>query len=257
MIGVDGPLAGGTANRGRVLRVGDTVHRPTGEYSAAVHQFLKHLEQQGFAGAPRVEQSDAEIEVLSYIPGTAANDPTPDWAQTDFALEGVGRLMRRFHEHAAGFDGSGLRWQREVPLRWRGPLVTHNDPHPANVVFRDGEAVALIDFDLAAPACAAWELAVAACFWVPLWDERDVLDSRQGAALPRLRLLLDAYAAPRRLRRDVVEATVDANAWIATIIQTGALHGHVAFGEKWRSSAHRYGRAHDWLVANRARLATA
>jgi Ser/Thr protein kinase RdoA (MazF antagonist) len=255
MIAFDGPLVGGTANRGRIVRVGDTVHRPLGEHSRAVHAFLNHLEARGFDGSPRVRHTHGDTEVLSYLPGTAANDPAPQWALTEDALRGVGALLQALHTHSAGFDGTGLRWQRRVPARWRGPLITHNDPHPANVIFRDERPVALIDFDLAAPSCRAWELAVAACFWIPLCDERDVDDSRQGAALTRLRALLDAYGASARLRREVVDATVEANGWISTIIESGARHGHPAFGEVWRSTAARYTRAHEWLATNSRRLA--
>lgn len=255
MTGVDGPLAGGTANRGRIIRVGNTVHRPLGEHSRAVHAYLNHLAAAGFAGAPRVERTHADTEVLTYIPGTAANDPAPQWALTEDALRGVGALLKALHVHAAGFDGAGLRWRRAVPARWCGPLVTHNDSHPANVIFRDRQPVALIDFDLAAPSCVAWELAVAACFWVPLCDERDVGDSRQGEVLTRLRVLLDAYGASARLRHDVVEATVAANTWISVIIESGARHGHSAFGEVWRATAGRYLRAHEWLSTNSRRLA--
>jgi Ser/Thr protein kinase RdoA (MazF antagonist) len=255
MIGTDGLLLGGTANRGRIRRVGNTVHRPLGPHSRAVHAFLHHLAATGFTGAPRVERTHGDTEVLSYIPGTAANDPVPQWALTDEALVGVGELLQALHTHAAGFDGSRYRWQRQVPERWRGPLVTHNDPHPANVIFQDGTPVALIDFDLAAPSCRAWELAVAACFWVPLCDERDVLDSRAGAVLSRLRILLDAYGAAAALRRDVIAAAVDANGWISQIIESGARHGHPAFSAVWQSTADRYGRAHEWLASNTRRLA--
>jgi len=179
--GSDGPLHGGTANRGRVVRLGSTVHRPRGPYSAAVHALLRHLEGSGFTGAPRLIGSYDETEVLGYIEGTAAHDPVPDWAVTDDALRSVAALLSEYHRYARTFvPQHELSWQRPVPLRWRGSLVTHNDPNPANVVFRDGRAVALIDFDLAAPGSVAWELAVAACFWAPLRDERDVSDSRQG-----------------------------------------------------------------------------
>ena len=47
--------------------------------------------------------------------------------------------------------------------------------------------VLVIDFDLAAPGSVAWELAVAACFWAPLWDERDIEDSQMiGIVFARL-----------------------------------------------------------------------
>ncbi len=250
----DGPLAGGTANSGRVLRVGQTVHRPRGPQSAAVHDLLDHLGRQGFSGAPRVIDAHGSTEVLTYIPGRAAHAPIPEWALTDEALDSVGELLRDFHGHSAAFDGSTRRWQRPVPAPWRGRLVTHNDPHPANVVFREGRAVALIDFDLAAPGSVAWELAVAACFWVPLLDEVDIADSRQGQAFHRLRVLLDGYRAGPSVRREVVLATPAATAWIAAIIEDASRAGHREFGAVWSTWAGQTRRAHAWLARHREDL---
>ena len=42
-----------------------------------------------------------------------------------------------------------------------GPVVCHNDVCLENVVFRNGEAVALLDFDFAAPGRPVYDLA---CF---------------------------------------------------------------------------------------------
>ena len=88
---VEIPLLGGTANRGRVHRVRDTVRRPLRPTSAATHALLRHLEEVGFDGAPRVlGVDDAGREVLSYIPGQAVTAPAPDWGLTDAALRSVG-----------------------------------------------------------------------------------------------------------------------------------------------------------------------
>jgi hypothetical protein len=46
-------LPGGVANRGKIVRIGRTVHRPQGPTSAATHALLRHLEDVGFDGAPR------------------------------------------------------------------------------------------------------------------------------------------------------------------------------------------------------------
>jgi Ser/Thr protein kinase RdoA (MazF antagonist) len=233
------------------------VHRPRGGYSPAVHALLGHLDAAGFTAAPRVLGGNRRAEVLTYIEGTAATEPLADWALTDDALISVGQLLRRYHRSAADFDGAAQQWQRAVPPRWRGPLVTHNDTNPANVIFRDGRAAALIDFDLAAPGCAAWELAVAACFWAPLRDEADVADSRQGESAERLRELLDGYGAPVALRLDVVEACVAANEWIAAIIHDASLRGHPAFGRLWAAQAQVYDRADAWIRKYEGRLADA
>jgi hypothetical protein len=51
--------AGGTANRGLVVRVGDTVRRPAAPCWRATHALLAHLAAAGFDGAPRVLAADA------------------------------------------------------------------------------------------------------------------------------------------------------------------------------------------------------
>jgi hypothetical protein len=59
-----------------VVRVGDTVRRPIGPHTAAVHALLSYLHAAGFAGAPRPLGIDEQgREVLSFIPGTV---PWPD-----------------------------------------------------------------------------------------------------------------------------------------------------------------------------------
>ena len=250
-------LRGGTANHGRVIRVGDLVYRPRGPHTQAVHSLLAHLEARGFDGVPRARHTLRDSEALTYIEGSAATEPLEDWALRPEALHSVGTLLAEYHRNAAGFDGSRLQWQRPIPARWRGDVVMHNDTNPGNVIFRDGRAVALIDFDLAAPGTAAFDLAVAACFWVPLREPVDVQDSRRGQALERLRLLLDGYGADARLRADVTEACPDANEWIAGIIRDASVQGHPAFGRVWATQAAAFSRAATWLRAHRGELQAA
>jgi len=240
-------LPGGTANRGLVRRIGNAVHRPVGPYSGAVHQLLRHLESSGFTGSPRVLGTRDQTEILSYIDGRAACLPPPEWALTDDALVTVATLLRNYHQHAVAFQPSNDGWQRAVPARWRGSLITHNDTNPANVIFRDGAAVALIDFDLAAPGSIAWELAVAGCFWAPLLDPRDVADSRHGHGIRRFHLLLDSYGASPEIRWTAAQAGAAANDWIAEIIEDGSKQGHPWFAQTWTRTAAIYRRAHRWI----------
>lgn len=51
MTGTETPLDGGNMS-GRVVRVGDTVRRPAGPWTQAVHALLAHLHAVGFHGAP-------------------------------------------------------------------------------------------------------------------------------------------------------------------------------------------------------------
>src|SRR4249919_788318 len=70
-----GPLSGGTANRGLVIRVGDTVVRPTAPCWRATHALLDHLAAVGFDGAPRVLVAGPVTETLTYIGGRAGVPP--------------------------------------------------------------------------------------------------------------------------------------------------------------------------------------
>ena len=240
----DGPLAGGTANRGLVKRIGNTVCRPRA--SAATHALLDHLARTGFDGAPRVIAADAVTETLSFIEGWAAVPPLPEEMLTDHALASLAGLLRRYHQAVASFDPAGYRWPRRVPARFAGRLVSHNDVHPANVIFRGGQAVALIDFDLAGPGSVAWDLAAAARHWCPLYDEADVRDSRQGQALRRFRLLLDAYGLPAAGRRQVAEAILANHDWSCAIITDAAQAGHPGFIDCWAHLGGTMRRARRW-----------
>ena len=77
----DGPMPGGTANRGLVHRIGAT--RSAGRVApcrAATHALLAHLASAGFDGAPRVLAADATTETLSCLDGSAAVPPLPEAA---------------------------------------------------------------------------------------------------------------------------------------------------------------------------------
>ena len=226
------PLDGGYTNAGLVVRVGDTVRRPRA--SPATHALLRHLERVGFDGAPRLLGVDDQgREMLSFIPGRAAILPYEPWALTDDALVSVAELLRRYHDAVRSFDPAGPEWPVTLPAAYRGGLVCHNDPNLDNVVFRDGRAVALIDFDLACPGTAVWDVACASRLWSPLRETPDVPPALRGRTLDRLRLFLDAYGLPERERVAMVEAAVVAHAWCYRIVRDAVEHGHPTFRRMW------------------------
>ena len=251
------PLSGGTANRGLVVRVGDTVRRPASPQWRATHALLDHLSAAGFDGAPRVLAADTVTETLTYIEGRAGVAPLPDDTLTDGALASVAELLRRYHQAAASFDPAGYTWSRPVPARYRTGLVSHNDGHPANLVFRGGRAVALIDFDLAGPGSAAWDLAAAARSLVPLLDPADITDSRHGRALARFRVFLDASGLSLAGRREVAEALLANHDWTYAIVTDAARAGHQGFADHWRTIAPTATRARRWCQRHRRDLLAA
>ncbi|MEN3272594.1 MAG: hypothetical protein V7636_1355 [Actinomycetota bacterium] len=192
------PLAGGFANAGKVFKVGDTVRRPAGEHAEAVHQLLAHLETVGFAGAPRALGFDEHRrEVLTWVPGTTYQKGpdlrSPIIPSTELAS--LGCLICSYHDAVASFEPTDGATFAYHPRSEAGTLIAHRDVCLENVVFRDGEAVALIDFDFAGPADSLWDIAIAARHFVPIADWRDVdgdsLNAHDVAA--RVRILTDAY----------------------------------------------------------------
>jgi Phosphotransferase enzyme family len=253
----DGPLSGGTANRGLVIRVGDTVLRPIAPCRPATHALLAHLAAVGFDGAPRVLAVGTATEMLTYIHGQAALLPLPAGMLTDAALVSVADLVRRYHEAVRSFDPAGYRWPRPVPAAFRTGLVSHNDVHPANLVFRDGRAVALIDFDLAGPGSAAWDLAAAARTWAPLQADQDITDSRRGRAIDRFRIFLQACELTRAERREVADAVIANHDWTYLIVTEAAAAGHQGFIDYWNRVAAPVARARGWCLRHRRDLLAA
>lgn len=198
------PLDGGSHSQ--AVRVGGTVRRVGHPWSSSVLDLLRHVEREGFRGAPRALGFDERgREVLTYVDGGVGADlpnvdaePVQDvnhWTWRDDVLVHLGVLVREYHDAAATFPWVGREWQ--VDVRQPVETVCHNDLAPPNVVFRAGVPVALIDWEAAAPGPRAWDLGFAAWRWVPFWPE----ERCRAAGLPtgtaekarRLRLLLDAY----------------------------------------------------------------
>jgi Ser/Thr protein kinase RdoA (MazF antagonist) len=221
-------------------------------HSAATHDLLVHLERVGFGGAPRFLGVDDEgREVLSYVAGVAPIDPYPGWAHEDRALVSVARLLRSYHDAVESFDPGGRDWPTRIPAGYGPLLVSHNDPNLDNVVFRDGEAVGLIDFDLAAPGSRIWDVGVAARLWAPLRAPADVHDVRRGRAFERLRLFVDAYGLDAAERRLLLAALVASHDWIYGFIESAARAGRGGFAQYWTGEVpSRVHRTREWLEAS-------
>jgi Ser/Thr protein kinase RdoA (MazF antagonist) len=216
-----------------------------------VHALLDHLTMVGFDGAPRFLGIDsAGREVLSYLPGETVVAPYPPWSMTDAALVSVARLLRRFHEAIAGFDATPYAWVEPVPSEYVEKIVSHNDPNLDNVVFRDGEAVALIDFDLAGPGSVLWDVATAVRLWAPLRPDPDIADARRGRGLTRMRAFADAYDLSPPDRERLVDAVAANHVWCMDYVRRGAENGHEWFRRRWwGGEAELTDRTNAWLAA--------
>ena len=254
-------LAGGVANAGAVTRLGEHILRPSNQYSSVIHRFLAALADGGFDGASRpIGVDDDGRERLIYVDGDVPLPPYPPWAQADAALASVAELMRRFHDASSDFDGSDATWSDEMADPAGGPIVCHNDVCLENVVFRDGQAVALLDFDFAAPGRPIYDLATMARMCVPIDD--DVNAARLGWApddrARRLRVVADAYGLDADDRHRVVETLDDTIARGGQFVLRRVEAGDPNFIAMWNAMGgiERFDRRRRWWADSRGRFVT-
>ena len=221
-------LAGGVANAGAVTRMGAHVLRPANSHSGSIHRFLRGLRAAGFDGASMPVGIDADgRERLVFVEGDVAVPPFPAWVQTDASLGSVATLMRWFHDASRRVDLTGLTWSGEMADPTGGRIVCHNDVCLENVVFRDGRAVGLLDWDFAAPGRPVYDLAAFARMCIPVDDDLSAARLGFGPAdrPARLRLIADSYGLSRDDRHELVivltESIVRGGAFVRRRVEAG------------------------------------
>jgi hypothetical protein len=216
------------------VRAGDEVRRPAQPWTATVHSVLRHLEEAGFAGAPRARGFDDQgRERLTFLPGQTLGEaqPWPDWLRSDDALGQVGAWLRSLHDATAAYrPPDGAVWFTGRP--WQpGLVIAHLDAAPWNAVWDGGALAGFVDWDTASPSRREDDLAFSALTWVPLLTAQ--LTEPAGFADPadrhrRFHLLLDAYGytGDRTAIRDAITGRVGRN---VAVIRKLASAGEPAF----------------------------
>lgn len=175
-------LPGG--NVGGAVRVGDTVRRPTGPWTPAVHALLAHVSARGVPHVPAVRGFDERgREVLDYLPGRVIDIEAEPFGHAQLAA--LTSWAKRLHAATAGFVHPGP-W-RFAPDQG-GTLICHNDIAPRNACFDGEDLVGVFDWDCAGPSTPLLELAFIAWSGLPLYR---VNDPREDAA--RLRVIAGSY----------------------------------------------------------------
>jgi hypothetical protein len=220
------PLSGGNVTAG-VVRVGDTVRRPTGPWTPAVHGLLEHLERKGFVGAPRaLGLDDQDREILSFAEGAAA------WPweafrplATDEGLLRVAELIGAYHVAVADFAApADAAWSPIAPTRGVADTLCHNDLAPWNLIVGPAGELTFIDWDLAAPGERISDLAYAARAFTPLIPNPPY----DIPIVRRLGLLCDAWQVTAA---ELIEAIV----WRARADLEGLRSRAAAGLEPWRT----------------------
>lgn len=233
-------LKGGNVNH--IIRKENMVHRPTGYWSPSVHELLKHLEKQGFEGAPRfLGIDDSDREILSFIPGEVPGNEYPElepYMWSDETLVGLACLLGRFHDAT---EGSTLlakgQWQLSYVEDREHEVICHNDAALYNVVFQNENAVALIDFDMAGPGPRMWDIAYTLYTSVPLasfqpnhTSEKTVvyqsnLHSRERSR--RIHLFFESYGIP--IPNELYQWIIQRLTTMCDTLRNGAAEGNLAF----------------------------
>jgi aminoglycoside phosphotransferase (APT) family kinase protein len=249
-------LSGGLANQGQVVRIGDTVRRPAGLHSEAVTNLLDHLRTSGFDAAPSVLGKDLEgRDVYKWIDGDVPIPPFPGWALADEALISTASLIRRLHDALSNFEAPpGASWSNERADPRGGPLICHTDICPENVVFRERQAIAILDFDFASPGRRVWDLAMAARMWIPLRPHPDDDPGDETARARRLGHLVAGYGLAREDHEEFVDAIIEAqrvgNAFVRRHVEAGE-PGFVAMWDE-RGGADWFDGVTAWMEGQRS-----
>jgi hypothetical protein len=251
-------LSGGVANAGAVTRLGGYILRPRNSQSEAITDFLESITRTGFVGVPRPAGVTPDgRDRFVYIDGDVPIPPYPAWSQHDEVLASITELLRQFHIASRTYDCSAWRWSNEMADPEGGPLLCHNDVCLENVVFEDGVAVGLLDFDFAAPGRAIYDLATFARMCVPIDDDTNA--ARIGwlpADRPsRLRLIMDIYGIDTDERLETFGEITRSMDQGGEFVRRRVRAGDPNFIKMWNEMGgeRRFARRRDWWLHNRDR----
>ncbi len=213
------------------VRVGDTVRRPATANTESMRQLLVHLERSGFGGAPRVVGAEPDgAVVLTWVDGWVPTD-LEGWRLDPDALESVGELLRAYHDLAQGFTPE-TGFEEGPQSVAEGHIVCHGDVAPRNTVFRDGRAVAFIDWDGIFVSAPMWDLGHAVWQFGPVCDDSDPL-VRDWPAPPnraeRIAALLRGYRVDAAQARHLGDMVVEVIAGCHRSVVRKAAAGVPAF----------------------------
>lgn len=170
----------------------ETVARPVGPQSQTVHSFLRHLREKGLDCVPEPLSLSDETEVLRYIDGESGG---LGWKNQhdEQGLRSAAQLLRRIHDAAADWVPPQDAVFYAPPTTAGGDVFVHGDPGPWNFVWRDGEAIALIDWDFLHPARRIDDVAYALLWFAPMRDDESSREWHHFPQVPDRRARIDAF----------------------------------------------------------------
>ncbi|MEV4524901.1 aminoglycoside phosphotransferase family protein [Streptosporangium sp. NPDC049304] len=221
-------LTGGGVNE--VVRIGQTVRRPTGPWSPLVHDLLRHLRARGFTASPAVhEVTEDGFEILDFLPGEVGNYPLSPAAASLEALESAAELLRSYHDSTVGYvRGATGSWM--MAPRTPTEVICHGDYAPYNCVLDGDRVVGIIDFDAAHPGPRLWDVAYAVYRWAHISapanpDGFGTAEEQAG----RARLFCDRYGLDAVGRAGLVDTVIARLHALVDFMRAEAASGNAAF----------------------------
>jgi hypothetical protein len=145
------PLYGGLVG-GRVVKVGDTVRRPAGGWTATIQALLGHLQTKDFPSPHPMGIDGVGREVVSFLPGVCSNHPWPPGLLAISGAREVGAMLRAYHAAVAEFrPPEPAIWRHGAQRLGAGHVVIHGDFGPHNLIWTGDRLTGVIDFELARP----------------------------------------------------------------------------------------------------------
>ncbi|MBB4691446.1 aminoglycoside phosphotransferase family protein [Paractinoplanes abujensis] len=227
-------LSGGGINE--VVKIGDSVRRPAGPWSANVHALLRHLRAAGFTNAPEVRSTADGYEFLSYLPGDVSNYPLTPAAESVTALTSAAKLLRAYHDATVPFARTAPRDGWQVPARDPVEVICHGDYAPHNCALDGTTVTGVFDFDFAHPGPRLWDIAYAAYRWVPLTTVESDLPATVQAE--RLRTFCDTYGLDAESRSRLIDTVAARLHALVDVMQTRAAAGDKAFASHLADGHH-------------------
>jgi hypothetical protein len=181
-----------------IVRIGDTIHRPTHWWTSSVHDLLNYLEKVGFAYSPRVLGFDDEgQEVLTYIEGESGKE---GWYKihSDVGLANFAKLLKSYHEAIAGYrPRNDATWAYSPNQLKPGEIMCHGDFGPWNIAWDGDKPVGILDWDFVLPAKPEHDIFYALEYSAPFRDDETTLSWHHFTEVPdrkrRVSVFLDAY----------------------------------------------------------------
>ena len=229
------PLLGGNMAKG-IVRVGNTVRKPSGPWTPAVHALLTHLIGVGFRGCPRsLGVDDQGRHVLEWIDGSTTNPYLR--GERSPSLKEIGVLLRAFHDAAAEFvPPADSVWGTLIDSH--NPLqIVHHDLASWNFV-HGGDRQVIIDWDLAGPGDRLWDIGLSVHGFCGVGDtHQDVAEVSMVVCE-----FVAGYGLDEAQRRALIELIPRRLRSMFTHLQSGAARAQSPWLQMWNDGHGEYWR---------------